>query len=709
MDTLSSSDNLLLGPFRFDRRDKLLFRRADDGRHLPVSIGARALAVLEVLTDRPGDLVTKGEIMRVAWNGLTVEEGNLTVQISTLRRVLDAGSEGGSCIQTVSGRGYRFVHPVIRTDGSSPPPELAPVDQREATPPATRRRIWSQRRFAAGSAAVMLLALIVTGLWLIVRPAKMMVPPRLSLVVLPLQDLSGDPKDHYLADGITDDLTSDLSQIPGALVTAREYAYRFKGKAADVRQIGQALGVRYVLEGSVRRVEDTLRVNVQLTSGETGVHLWADRFDEPAAGTSSGQEQIVERVWDELGPRLVEIEAARSLRERPTNPDAFDLILRARSIRVLQPSPERDGQVLRLLEGALSLDPNSVFAMTYIVYYLADYAIDHGWRTFGELKRAERLITKARTLAPDSEMVLNTYVLWLRAVGRCPEVIESAERAIQIDPIRTRVWTGLYNELARCKMLLGDAEAALALHQQADRLNPRSNFKFQRFAQMGLALLLLGRDQEAVGYLERSFAMHPVDPGGYRYRRLAAAYALTGHEAQARHALAEAERLWPYDTVRSNCAEYPAGAQAKQTQHVQDGLRLAGERDHADEDADFGTPADGALHSERAGHTPTSAPGATTIRTTELARLLPQTRPVVIDTVGCEAQDRLRNKLHDLTGGDLNRPIVAVGWNSERFDGRNLALRLVALGYTHVYWYRGGREAWEVAGMPETAIDVQGW
>ena len=192
-----------------------------------------------------------------------------------------------------------------------------------------------------------------------------------------------------------------------------------------------------------------------------------------------------------------------------------------------------------------------------------------------------------------------------------------------------------------------------------------------------------------------------------RYRRLAAAYALVGQEAQARHALAEADRLWPYDTVRGNFADYPSGVYAKQMRHIQDGLRLAGERDHADEDADFGVPADSALHSEAAGRTPMSAPGATTIRTPELARLLAEARPVVIDAVGCscgvsipgavglkfaglggsvtdEAQDRLRSKLHDLTSGDLSRPIVAVGWNSERFAGRNLALRLVALGYTRV-------------------------
>jgi len=202
---------------------------------------------------------------------------------------------------------------------------------------------------------------------------------------------------------------------------------------------------------------------------------------------------------------------------------------------------------------------------------------------------------------------------------------------------------------------------------------------------------------------------------------------------EAKRALAEADRLWPYDTVRGRAPEILTNpVYVEQFQRYQDALRLAGERDHADEDADFGVPADDALHSEAAGRTPTSVPGAMTIHTAELVRLLADARPVVINAVTDtqvssipgsiglafsglggsftdEAQDHLRNKLRDLTTGDLTRPIVAVGWNSERFGGRNLALRLVALGYTRVYWYRGGREAWEVAGLPETEVDVQEW
>jgi rhodanese-related sulfurtransferase len=252
---------------------------------------------------------------------------------------------------------------------------------------------------------------------------------------------------------------------------------------------------------------------------------------------------------------------------------------------------------------------------------------------------------------------------------------------------------------------------------------------------MGTFSLWLGRDQDAIMYLERSLAMNPEPDRNthWQYRKLAAAYARTGHMEEARQDLSKAERLWPYDTVRSHYPDNPSSSVlAAHIRSYQDGLRLAGERDHADEDADFGAPTDGALHGDIAGYTPKDALGAQTVHTPDLSRLLAEARPVIIDTMSYtwgvsipgaiglkfaglggsfndEAQDRLRSKLHDLTSGDLNRPVVAVGWNSERFDGRNLALRLVALGYTNVYWYRGGREAWEVAGLPETALDVQDW
>ena len=728
MDESVAGETLEFEGWRFDTRAGNLLREEPHGTWAPVSLSARARDVLAILLQQPGTLVSKDAILDAVWPHVTVEPNNLTVQIATLRRTLDDGRAGNSCIETVSGRGYRFVICVTRLSQAQTGPLQAPTAL-PASAPRPRHPPW--HHLAAGSCAISMAVLLVAAAWHGGWFAGASSPPRLSIVVLPFENLGGDARDDYLADGITDDLTTELSHIAGALVVARESAYTFKGKAVDVRTIGEGLGVRYALEGSVRRLGPLLRVNVQLVSAETGVHLWSDRFDEQISELAAGQEQIVARMRDELGISMVEIENARSLRERPTNPDAFDLILRARSVRNLPPSPERDMEAAALFERALVLDPGSPYAMTNIAYFLTVGALDYGWGTFEDMQRAGRLLAEARAIAPDADVVLNTYVLWLRAVGRCPEAMEAAQRAIQTDPNRTRVWTGIYNELARCKVVTGQADEGLVLQEKADQLNPRSPFKFMRYAQMGRAALLLGRDQDAVTYLERSFAMNPaVYPD--RYRFLAAAYALTGQMERATHYLSEADRTSPYDTIRSHFADYPSSVYAAQMKHFQDGLRLAGERDHADENADFAVPPDAALHDKIAGHTPIGAPGVTTIRTDDLVRFLAEARPIVIDTVSNTwglsipgavglkfaglggsftdaAQDHLRSKMRDLTSGDLDRPIVAVGWNSERFDGRNLALRLAALGYTRIRWYRGGREAWEVNDLPETEVDVQEW
>jgi TolB-like protein/tetratricopeptide (TPR) repeat protein len=673
--------------------------------------------------------------MQAAWPGTIVEEANLTVQIATLRKVLDDGRIAGSCIQTVIGRGYRFQPSVERVtapiEAKGQPPAAAAASGDPGSRPRGRPLLWLM---VAGLAVCLAAAAVLNRQMSRDLRTASEPPPRLSLVVLPFQNLSGDSGGDYLADGITDDLTTDLSLMSGAFVVARGSAYTYKGKPMDVRQIGRELGVRYVLEGSVRRIGNILRVNAQLVSSETGAHLWSDRFTEEIREPAVGQERIVMRMRDGLGVGMFDIESARSLRERPTSPDAFDLFLRARSMELHPRNPQRDKEIMALFERALALDPSSAPAMSAVAYYLIDGAPPGGWGGFENMERAGQLLAQARAREPGSPKVLETALYWLRSVGRCAEVIETAEHAIPIGPNRLRTWTGIYNELAVCKTRKGHAEEELALQALADELNPRSAFKFSRYRHMGFAALMLGRDQDAISFLQRSMALNPEAPGlRWTYRMLAVAHARLGQTEEAQHWMAQSVRIWPYDTVRSAYPEeLGSPIYTQQVRSYQDGLRLAGLRDHADEDAEFGVPPDGSLHSEVAGQTPTEAPGVKTIRTAELAPLLVDTRPVVIDTVSNSwgrsipgavglkfsglggsfsdgAQDRLRRKMTELTGGNLQRPIVTVGWNAERFDGRNLALRLAALGYTRVYWYRGGREAWEVAELPETELALREW
>jgi adenylate cyclase len=743
LDALAVHDLFEFEGFCLDRHSGGLFRQDPAGSLTPMPIGSRALDVLGALVSRPGELLSKQAIMQAVWPGMVVDEKNLTVQIATLRRVLDDGRTDRSCIQTEAGRGYRFVASVTRKERDElPPASSSPptISDETASPPAAdaqpsvRQAPWRHRLTATLAASGILLAGILVafawaGGWIGAGKAT---PPRLSIVVLPLQDMDDDPTNDYLADAITDDLTTELSRISGAWVIARETASTYRGKATDVRQIGRELGVRYVLEGSVRKIGPILRVNVQLISGETGVHLWSDRFDQDISELGAGQEQIVTRMRSELGIGLVEIEAMRSLRERPANPDAFDLILRARALTNLPPSLQRNDEARLLYERALEQDPSSAPALLGIAYYLIDRAATIGqWSTFGDLQRVESLLDRARAVAPHSREYLNTMAYWLRTRGRCHESMAFAEETIRRFPINP----GAYNYLAQCKITTGQAAEALPLIEKAIRISPRDPYMFNRYRVMGSASVMLGRDSEAIAYYERTLAVSTDDDGNrhWTYRGLAVANARSGRMPEAKRALAEANRIWPYDTVRSHSPDKGTNAIfAAQVRSRQDGLRLAGERDHADEDADFGVPADDRLHSEAAGPTPTTAPGVRTIRTGDLVSLLADARPVIIDTltysrdrslpraVGLEysglggsfadeAQDRLLRKMAELTGGKLNQPVVVVGWNSERFDGRNLALRLVAIGYTRVYWYRGGREAWEVAELPETELVVQEW
>jgi adenylate cyclase len=752
--SVQTSAAVRFGGFLLDRSAGGLFRLDEDGSPVLLPIGSRALDVLCVLVERQGDLVSKQAIMDAVWPGTAVEENNLTVHISTLRRVLDEGRGSGSCIQTIPGRGYRFVVPLGRHDAAAPLGRTQPIEgdssddllQAEtgcdiavrAPKAAVSTRFARRHRGALFAVLLTGLSFALAALLLLGRGhdfwfAGRQVPPRLSLVVLPFENLSGDPKDDYLADGITDDLTSDLSNLPDAFVIARESAYTYKGKPADVRNIGEELGVRYVLEGSARRIGSTLRVNVQLTSAETGAHLWSDRFDEPISELAAGQERIVTRMRSELGISLVEIEQARSLRERPTNPDAFDLILRARALENQPPSLQRNEEAQALYERALERDPSSTAAMLGIAYHLVDRRATSGsWGTLENMLRAESLLTQARVIAPSLPNLLYVTAYWLRIRGRCDEAMAVAEEGIRRFPNYS---AGNYSALGQCKIVTGHAEEAIPLMLKAIRINPRDPYLFNRYRVMGDASLMLGRDADAINFFVRSLAVSPEHDGFqfFTYLELAAAYARSGRVPEAQRALAEAHRLFPYYlTARAIVPNPSIPVYAEQIRRFQEGLRLAGERDHADEDADFGAPADGVLHGQVNALTPTTTPGVRTIRTKELAAFLADARPLVIDAsiymygrsipgaVGLDsvglggnftdaAQDHLRRKMHELTGDDHKRPVVAVGWNSESFRGRNLALRLAALGYSEVYWYRGGREAWEVAGLPETDLDVQQW
>jgi TolB-like protein/DNA-binding winged helix-turn-helix (wHTH) protein len=371
--------------FRLDQRAGGLFRAEENGVLVPVAIGSRALDLLTLLVKRHGDLVSKDEIMTAVWPEMVVEDSNLPTQISALRRVLDIGRSNGSCIQTVAGRGYRFVaavtHPAPEEPLAALPTGPETIDDLPASnlPTATPRRRSNVLAAAALALAVLFIAVGAWWLWPTTKPSPVAtsIPasraaPRLSIVVLPFANFSNDSGQQYFADGITDDLTTDLSRITDMFVIARNTAFTYRNMPADAKRIGRELGVRYLLEGGVQRSGDQVRVNAQLIEAETGAHLWAERFDGDTADLFALQNEITGRIAVALNLELAGVEAARPTEQ----PDALDYILRGRAELLKPASRTRYAEAISLFERALALDLKSAEAQSRLAAVLAGRVLD---------------------------------------------------------------------------------------------------------------------------------------------------------------------------------------------------------------------------------------------------------------------------------------------------------------------------------------------
>jgi adenylate cyclase len=569
MGVLATAEIFLFEDFRLDRRGKDLFRRDEHGTFVPVPIGLRALRVLEVLVEHAGELVSKEEIMAAVWGRSVVENANLTVQISALRRVLDQGRTEGSCIQTVAARGYRFLPAVTRVEqgiGSVATPlsgtsdisrSLTIVGSEQAAgtltiadPPGTRAQPLKARRFAlAGTvAAVALAILVVAATWWtheasIPATAPVTAPatasrsasaPHLSIVVLPFSDLSEDRGQQYFADGITDDLTTDLSRLAGMFVIARNTAFTYKDKPIDAKQIGRELGVRYVLEGSVRRYGNQTRVNAQLVDAESGAHLWAERFDSNTSDPFAVQNEITGRIALTLNLELVGAEASRPV-ERP---DAMDYILQGRAASYRSPTRDNYAEAVGWFERALSVDPASVEAKSLMASILAGRALDRMTDTSKEdFARAEALVREVLTVSPRSPIAHYAYGQVLRATRRNEQCIPEYQEALAFNPS----WADALAGLGWCKFWVGSMDESITFHEQALRLSPRDPQIGYWYFRIGLIHLLRSQTDEAIPWLEKARAAIPTFPLAYSF--LAAAYALNGETKRGAVELAETYRL----------------------------------------------------------------------------------------------------------------------------------------------------------------------
>jgi TolB-like protein len=369
--------------------------------------------------------------------------------------------------------------------------------------------------------------------------AQPLTTPRLSIVVLPFANLSSDPEQQYFADGITEDVTTDLSRIADSFVISRNTAFTYRNKSVNTKQIGRELGVHYVLEGSVRRSGNKVRVTAQLIDAETDAHLWAEQFEGDVGDLFALQNEITSRIAIALSLELTSREATRSTEQ----PDALDYLLRGRAAYWdWQGARSRDrlAETTSLFERALALDPRSVEAESWVAYMLwlreGDRSSDS---PSGDLQRADELVGRALEASPRDWFAHHVKGnLLLRSQGRCDEAIPEYETALALNPN----WLGALNQLALCKIMTGSIEDAIPLLEQMIRLSPRDPLIRGFYNTMGIAHLLQSHTDEAIPWFEKARGTAQF---GWPYSFLAAIYGLRGETDKATANLAEARRQYP--------------------------------------------------------------------------------------------------------------------------------------------------------------------
>ncbi len=477
------------GPFRLDPDAGILFCGAE-----PTMLGQRAVALLQVLLAQPGTPVSKDALIDAAWSEVVVEESNLTVQIAALRRVLTAAG-GDRWIETLPRRGYRYVGPPVATGG----PDAGAVQQTSPT---------------------------------------LSLPDAPSVALLPFSNLSGDPEQGHFADGMVDDIITGLSRIKWLFVIARNSSFTYRGRVIDVKQVGRELGVRYVLEGSVRKVSDRVRINAQLVDAVTGMHVWTERYDRKFEDIFALQDEISLSVVGAIEPSLRQAEVERVKRKRPDSLDAYDLVLRAQP-DIYTGMPERSTKALSLLERALALDPT--------------YALAHGFAAMGyhnrflraglrEEDRAASIRHAQAAIATGQDDALALtfagFSIGMDAHDRAA-AFTALEAALAISPSSALA----YILGSVISSWTGQPERAIDWAERGIRLSPFDPWAFAAFGSFALGHFLRGRYEEAVHAAYKAVQSNPGH--SINYVLLAAMLAKIGRLEEAKTAAGRVLELHP--------------------------------------------------------------------------------------------------------------------------------------------------------------------
>jgi len=464
------------GRFRLDLSQRQLVR---DGK--PVQLGSRALDILCVLASAKGEVVSKDDLMTQVWPGLVVEENNIQVHVSALRKALDEGATSQTRLLTVPGRGYRLV-------GLNAPHSVADGSQDSS---------------------------------LSATPSE-----KPSIAVLPFQNMSGDPEQEYFADGMVDEIITGLSRIKWLSVISRNSTFIYKNKPMAIKEIADKFGVRYVLEGGVRKSGNRVRITAQLIDGETDVHLWAEQYDRVLEDVFALQDEITMCVIGAIEPSLRKAETDRIKRRRPTNLNAYDLVLRSLPF-VLGHIPQDSKAAIPLLQDALKLQPDYATAHAFLgrcfhhryaraglreedrlaAIQHARAAIAYGSDDATALAAAAhvialdehdattalRLFDRALELSNSNVFALNFSAIILAWLGKTELAIERAERALRLSPL------DFYNSRAHLALAIVYFQNqryadALDAARSAVHANPRHGIAH---AILAAALLRLGRAAEA--------------------------------------------------------------------------------------------------------------------------------------------------------------------------------------------------------------------
>jgi TolB-like protein/class 3 adenylate cyclase/Tfp pilus assembly protein PilF len=393
----------------------------------------------------------------------------------------------------------------------------------------------------------------------------------LSLVVLPFTNLSGDPSQDYFADGITENLTTDLSRVSGSFVIARNTAFTFKGRNTDARQIGKELGVRYVLEGSVQRDQNQVRVNAQLVDAESGGHLWAERFDRPLANLFSMQDDIVASLASRLGAELITDEARRA--ERVSKPDSMDLYFQGMAWVNKGRGLDDLARARDFFERALAIDPNNLDASLGTV--AADVLTAQGYRTDDRIERfaaVEATLSKVLTQWPNNAWAH----YWMGRVkvqtNRGAEGIGECEQAIALNPNLANA----HSLIGLAKLVNGHPEETESHELEALRISPHDTDANVWVAYIALSKLYLGAREDAVARYHQAFEINRNYPTGHFY--LAATLEELGRHGEAQAEVRAGLELNPEFTIR----RYRDGAQSdnsvflKRREQIIEAMRKAG-------------------------------------------------------------------------------------------------------------------------------------